>query len=431
MKVDNSLMMKVLSKRLPLVFGLLVVSTCTFGQSNDRALRRQNASAMHLSKQYEDSLKTYGDQLYAPDGQVPTTLSQGDMAPIFLPLTFYRDITRKAFALDGSLTPIDSQLLSMYLRHPELVVNTQSRLEKTGSVLEPTTVVQQPTTLVRKTAPQEPEAEPIDMVVLKPNFWTIKGDYYLQFLQNYISGNWYKGGESNYSMVGSATIEANYNNKQKVKWDNKLEVKLGFQTTKSDTVHSLKTSEDLFRYTGKLGLQATKKWYYTVQVLAYTQFMRNYKANQDMVLSDFMSPFNLNVSVGMDYTVDWFKSRLTGTIHLAPAAYNYKYVGRLALASRYGLDEGNHSLHDIGTLFTVDLKWKFSDNISWLTRLYGYTTYQRCELEWENTFTFQFNKYISTKLFVFPRFDDGAKRDDKHGYWQFKEFVSLGFSYSF
>ena len=176
MKVDNSLMMKVLSKRLPLVFGLLVVSTCTFGQSNDRALRRQNASAMHLSKQYEDSLKTYGDQLYAPDGQVPTTLSQGDMAPIFLPLTFYRDITRKAFALDGSLTPIDAQLLSMYLRHPELVVNTQSRLEKTGSVLEPTTVVQQPTTLVRKTAPQEPEAEPIDMVVLKPNIWTIKGD---------------------------------------------------------------------------------------------------------------------------------------------------------------------------------------------------------------------------------------------------------------
>ena len=30
-------------------------------------------------------------------------------------------------------------------------------------------------------------------------------------------------------MVASAIIQANYNNKQKVKWDNKLELKLGFQ----------------------------------------------------------------------------------------------------------------------------------------------------------------------------------------------------------
>ncbi len=53
------------------------------------------------------------------------------------------------------------------------------------------------------------------------------GDYYLQFLQNYVSDNWYKGGESNYSMLGSVTMQANYNNKQKVKWENKLEMRLG------------------------------------------------------------------------------------------------------------------------------------------------------------------------------------------------------------
>ena len=46
------------------------------------------------------------------------------------------------------------------------------------------------------------------------------GEYYLQMLQNYVSSNWYKGGESNYSMVASAIMQANYNNKQKVKFDN-------------------------------------------------------------------------------------------------------------------------------------------------------------------------------------------------------------------
>lgn len=51
---------------------------------------------------------------------------------------------------------------------------------------------------------------------------------------------------------------ANYNNKQKLKWDNKVEMRLGYQTSKGDTVHTLKTSDDMIRYTGKLGLQASK-----------------------------------------------------------------------------------------------------------------------------------------------------------------------------
>ena len=49
--------------------------------------------------------------------------------------------------------------------------------------------------------------------------------------------------------------------------------------------------------------------------------------------------------------------------------------------------------------------------------------------EWENTITIVVNKYISTNLFLYPRFDDGVKRDDKYDYFQFKEYVSLGFSY--
>jgi hypothetical protein len=271
----------------------------------------------------------------------------------------------------------------------------------------------------------------MDVWVTKPNFWTFSGDYYLQFLQNYISGNWYKGGESNYSMLGSVTLQANYNNKQKVKWDNKLELKLGYQTSRGDTLHKYKTSEDLLRYTGKLGLQAASKWYYTLQLIAYTQFTRGYKSNDPFVYSDFMSPFNLNVSVGMDYTVSWLNKKLTGTIHLAPFAFNWKYVDRLELSTRNGIDEGRHSLSDFGSEFTVDLTWALSDMVKWKTRMYGYTTYNRTEFEWENQISLQFNRYISANIFLYPRFDDGGTRDTDYGYWEFKEYCSLGFSYSF
>ena len=57
--------------------------------------------------------------------------------------------------------------------------------------------------------------------------------------------------------------------------------------------------------------------------------------------------------------------------------------------------------------------------------------YKRAELEWENTLTLRFNRWISTNIFIYPRFDDGATRINNHSYWQLKEYASVGFAYSF
>ncbi len=390
-------------------------------------------------EKYMESLRSLYRIIYSDSIEKPSTIRSKDIdyAPLFLPLTYYRKIAGDCLRLDldSSATPeVQKSLLHVYLERPDLVQNTDRELDIIGAVGESeATKIQNHPDLVNKVAPKvvEPDVKQFGVKVFKPNFWSYHSDYFLQFLQNFVTSNWYKGGESNYSMVGAVTLQANYNNKQKVKWDNKLELKLGFQTSRSDSLHNLKTSEDLIRYTGKLGLQASRRWYYTIQLLTYTQFMRGFKNNDRRTYSDFLSPLNINLSVGMDYNVLWFNKKLAGTIHLAPLAYNFKYIGRKSLAARYGIDEGKHALHDFGSEFTVDLTWKFSDMMNWKTRLFGYTTYRRAELEWENTLTFQFNKYISTKVFVYPRFDDGALRDGKYGYWQYKEYASLGFSYSF
>jgi len=413
--------------------------------------RKTTVGTSNLASRYMDSLMIYRDSLFAAS----EVLSSDDQtlalsAQNFMPLTsrtFYPQLIHDAFSSDESDAldlPYDpNYLTTLYLRRPDLMRYTYEQLKREGEVDGSNAeATEQPEAAVIPSATQavvsglastvvEPDAQPVEVVVEKPNFWTKSADTYLQFLQNFVTGNWYKGGESNYSMVSSVTLQANYNNKQKVKWDNKLELKLGVQTTRDDTVHRYKTSEDLIRYTGKLGLQATKRWYYTFQTIAYTQFLRGYKSNDFFCYSDIFSPFNLNLSIGMDYTVEWWKKKLTGTIHLAPFAYNMKYVDRLALSTRYGIDEGKHTLHDFGSQFTIDLTWKPADNISWKTRMYGYTTYSRFEFEWENTISFQFNKYITANLFLYPRFDDNTKRDSRYNYWQFKEYSSLGFSYSF
>lgn len=362
---------------------------------------------------------------------------------LFAPLTFYHNVASSQFNIisndsDEVSQAIDQALMHVYLKRPELVKVTESEQEEAGSLRQDIieTPVVQEVEIVEQAAPmpETPEAAPVEVVIEKPNFWKYKGDANLQFMQNYVTDNWYKGGESNQAAVGSVTLEANYDNKSKWKWDNKLEMKLGFQTSPSDTVNKFKTNEDLIRYTGKVGLQAANCWYYTLQMLAYTQFYHGLKSNNTKVFSDFMSPFNLSVGLGMDYKVQALGNKLTGTINMSPLAVNYRYVDRADLAKNFGVkvDEGHtHSLTDFGSQLTASLTWNVNDVLSWKTRVYGFTSYHRSEVEWENTLTLRVSKYISANLFLFPRFDDANKRDDDLGYWQFKEYSSLGFSYNF
>ena len=372
----------------------------------------------------------------------PKDTIDGRYFRLFAPTTFYHNIANKSLSIEPDQTSndpvaeaIDAALLHIYLNRPDLVNTTETELQKIGNVrADVNQPIKNQVKLVEKVESpviDMPDDVPTEIMIQKPKFWTKKGDGYLQFMQNFVSDNWYKGGESNYSMVGALTLEANYDNRNKWKWDNKLEMKLGFMHTRSDSVHKFKSNEDLIRYTSKVGLEAAKNWYYTLQLLAYTQFTRGLKANDLNTYSDFMSPFNLNLGLGMDYKVATKDKRLTGTVNLSPLAVNYRYVDRLDLATSYGLDEGKHSLVDFGSQVTADVTWKINDVVSWKSRLYAFTSYKRAEIEWENTFTLRVSKYISANLFLFPRFDDSGVKDDDLGYLQFKEYSSIGFTYGF
>lgn len=393
----------------------------------------------------KDRVAEYMDSLTASRQRIDSLVKpkiNSCYSQLFIPLTFYHEPAARFLRLapgkcvvaDSLQAAIDQALMHVYLNRPDLVRVHESHLESVGAP-----IVSEPaprhvaTDIVKEVAPVaiEPTVAPMDILVTKPNFWTFRGDYYLQFLQNYVSDNWYKGGESNYSLLGSVTMQANYNNKQKVKWENKLEMRFGFQSSRSDSLHRYKTTEDLIRLTSKLGLQASKRWYYTLQLLTYTQFTHSYRSNDPTLYSDFLAPLNVNLSLGMDYSVDWQHHRLKGNIHLAPLAYNMKYTRVRSLSSRLGIEDNRRVLNDFGSEFTVDLSWTLMEDLTWRTRLYGYTTYERVELEWENTFVFQFNRFVSAQIFLYPRFDDGVARDSHHGYLQFKEYASIGFNFSF
>jgi hypothetical protein len=81
---------------------------------------------------------------------------------------------------------------------------------------------------------------------------------------------------------------------------------------------------------------------------------------------------------------------------------------------------------------TANATWVINNVVTWKSRLYFFTSYKRTEAEWENTFELKVSKYITANIFLFPRFDDSSKtRDEDLGFFQFKEYSSLGFAYNF
>ena len=404
----------------------------TYGKADTAQVVRNYIDSLNILRQRLDSIQQINDQLRSEQ-------NDGRYFRLFAPTTFYHSGANKMLSLwsknDNAVADaIDEAMMNIYLRRPDLVVNNESNLCAAGTIRED--VNQEMTQQVELTdivmpMPEEPEVVPVRLVVQKPNFWKFKGDGYLQFLQNYVSSNWHKGGESNYSAVAAANLEFNYNDHDRLTFDNKLEMKLGIQTSPSDTLHRFKTNNDLLRLTSKVGLQAHKRWYYTLQLLAYTQFARGLKANDEKVYSDFTSPFDLNIGIGMQYNVDALNGRLKGTLNFLPFAFSFRYVARKALIGANGIRGNHHSMEDFASQFTGELKWNIIDQLSWKTRLFALTTYHQAKVEWENQFELKVTKYISANLFLYPRFDDGNARDDKMGYFQLQEWSSIGLTYSF
>ena len=442
-------MCTIFDKRYPaylLGFILLFIGAQTVLGARQTTHKRDSLKLFHS---YLDSLQNAKSRVFAANQEdMKATQPQQEYDEkyykLFLPLTFYHAPAIHQLYIsyssgldepeDVAQTMVDDVLTQTYLNYPDYVSNSERNIRRAGAIRKnDTQLKKQDITFTKHVAPQPEEIEdiPVGILIKKPNFWTFSGDSKLQFLQNYISDNWYKGGESNYSMVGNLTLEANYNNKSKFKWDNKLELKLGFKNSKEDTLHKFKTNNDLIRYTGKVGLQATKNWYYTLQFLAYTQFARGLKSNDPNTYSDFMSPLDLNLGLGMDYSVNAHNGRLKGSVNLSVLSFHFRYVDRKNLASRHGIIGDHHTLEEFGSQITASLTWNICDQVKWNTRYYMYTTYKNVLMEWENTISLQVSKYISANIFLYPRFDDSTKRDEDYGYFQFTEYSSLGFAYSF
>ena len=332
---------------------------------------------------------------------------------------------------------INDALAKVYVDNPEIIVQIDEHIEKAGTLRKDVeTSLNTETKLADKVVGVDLESdmeEDVELVTRKPNFWKFSGSGSLQFSQNYFSDNWCQGGENYYSFLSLLTLNANYDNKKNVQWENKLEARLGFQTTgKSETHHALKPTDNLLRLTTKLGYKAYKTLYYTTQVQAYTQIVPLYESNSDEVRTNFLSPLNLTVSVGLDYKFATNNKKFSGNVYMAPCSYNMRYVSNVDLATKHGIEEGHHAYHNFGPSITVNANWQILKNLSWNARMYWISNFSYTNIEMENTFNLTINKFLSARLFVYPKFDDSSEKYRGRGgsYFMMKEMLSVGFNYN-
>lgn len=333
---------------------------------------------------------------------------------------------------------VDKALMNLYLNNPEAIVFTEDQLEAAGVFVDNIDIEEDTNVnnakrnmmdVLTTNSPIDLEQE-AEVEVRKPKFWTVAGNGSLQFSQHYLSDNWYKGGVSSVSMIGTVQLTANYNDREKVQWENLLDAKLGLASTPSDLVHKYLTNTDQLRIFSKLGIQAAKNWYYTISAEFKTQFVNGYKSNDPTLISTFLAPADLTIALGMDYKKK--TDKYTFSLLLAPLNWTMRYVGSDEVdETSYGLDPGKHVKHNFGSQIQPTITWNIAKNITFESRLDYLTSYKWVRIEWENTLNLAINRFLSTKVYVHARYDDSAvPLNGSTSYFQLSELLSFGLSYS-
>ena len=269
--------------------------------------------------------------------------------------------------------------------------------------------------------------------------WSKGAKFQVHASQNYISSNWYKGGESNMAMTMYAMGYFNYDNRKGLQWDNKAEWKLGLYGMSSDSLRWLHVNEDLLRLNSKLGYKAFKNFYYTAEWDFQTSLFNTYKSNTYIRSSGPFSPIRISLSAGMDYK---WKSMVS--VFVSPLSYKLIYVADMSyregvlpeenIAHQVGITDGTRRSNQLGALIRTDFDYDFNESIGMEVHFSFFGNYagkiKGVEVGCEVIGNFKINRFLSAKVSLYPRYDsttipaDGGKPK-----MQFYELISLGFNY--
>ena len=263
--------------------------------------------------------------------------------------------------------------------------------------------------------------------LVKDTSWKSGGLIAVNFSQVNLS-QWSAGGENTMSLNTSINLYSNYL-KGKIDWQNTLDFGYAFLKTATGGV---KKSDDRIEFTSKYGRKFSKNWLYSGLVNFKSQFAPGYLyPNDSTIISNFMSPGFLTVSIGFTYKpVDYFE------VFISPAAGKFTFVTSKSLSDMgaYGVDPGKSVRSEFGAYLNMKFKKELMTNVTLTSNLELFNNYtdenkqnaKNIDVNFNNTLNLKVNKYITASVNVQLVYDANIVERT-----QFKELIGVGFGYKF
>ncbi|MFO7756372.1 MAG: DUF3078 domain-containing protein [Bacteroidales bacterium] len=264
--------------------------------------------------------------------------------------------------------------------------------------------------------------------------WKYNGMASLNFAQVSLT-NWAQGGESSYAINGLSAINFNYN-KNNNSWANSLDMGYGIQKVGEE---SPTKTDDHLELISKYGRKTQGNWFYSGMLNFKTQFTEGYKKTETekIVISDFLSPGYIMLSLGMEYKKDdsffFSVSPLTGKITII-------IDDSLSTAGSFGVDPGENMRAEFGGSVRVGLNRGIMENVNLSSTLDLFSNYidkpQNIDVSWKAMLNMKINKFLSANISTHIIYDDDVAYTDGEGISQgprvqFKEMLGIGLSYKF
>lgn len=269
-------------------------------------------------------------------------------------------------------------------------------------------------------------------------FWTINGSISVNFSQVSLS-NWAAGGENSISSNGLFEFSADYDNGEKLNWDNDLKIGYGLIIQGDDPARK---SDDHIDLSSKLGYKISEHWLYSNLIGFNTQMAPGYDLPGDVnrtKISNFMAPGYLNLSTGFDWKpFDGF------SLFFSPITGKFTFLLDEDLDGEFGVEPGKQMRSELGGYFKMSFNRELVTNVKLNTTLDLFSNYiedpQNIDVKWDLLLTFTINKYLSASLITNLIYDHDIKFDELDDLGnvissgprtQFKEVFGLGLTYSF
>lgn len=239
--------------------------------------------------------------------------------------------------------------------------------------------------------------------------------------------NWASGGDNTFSGAANIFFRHKYH-KDKFAFEYKFSAKYGISVIDAEPFKNM----DEF----VLNLQTTwnvrKSWAYAASANIRSQFSPGYKSRNedDILMSNFMSPGFFDVSVGMNYQNDDSPFNIT----LSPLSGSVVVVisDTLSMKGINGVTKGEHTKGAIGPSVMLSFDKSFiKDKFRFRSHLYAFTNIKVAHTaRWENTLEVIASKYFSTKIYGLIYYDSLVDTPYGGG-MQYNYSISVGLAYTF